>query len=292
MPLAKGEGWQLETNSAEAYERYLVPALMMRWAGRLLDLAGLKPGERVLDVACGTGVVARQAAPRVGPRGRVVGLDLNEGMLAVARTASSAIRPPIEWRQGNATSLPFGDGEFDLVLCHQALQFVSDRSAAVREMRRVLAASGRAAVGVCRPIELCPGYPLLAEALRRHVGPEAEAMMRSPFPSWTIDDARGLLAGAGFGEVRVAIEVSPIRYPSPEEFLRQEAACSPLAGLVGALSREARSALVQDLTAALRSRCDDEGVVFPIETYLVLARRQPVSASPGRPASHGGVEFL
>jgi SAM-dependent methyltransferase len=273
MKQSTDEGWQLETNSAEAYERYLVPALMTRWADRLLDLAGLRPGERALDVACGTGIVARRAAPRVGPGGRVVGLDLNEGMLAVARAASSGIRPAIEWRQGNATALPFGDGEFHLVVCHQALQFLSDREAAVREMHRVAAPGGRVAIGVCRPIEFSPGYPLLAEALGRHVGPEAEAMMRSPFPSWTIDDARGLLARGGFQDVRVEVEVSPIRYPSPEEFLRQEAACSPLASLVGALRPEARSVLVEELTGALRVRCDDEGVVFPIETYLMLAPR-------------------
>lgn len=271
MPEATAEGWQLKGNSAEAYERYLVPALMTRWAGRLLDVAGAKPGERVLDVGCGTGVVARQAAPLVGPRGRLVGLDLNEGMLAVARAASCDGRPAIEWRQGNAMAIPFGEAEFDLVLCHQALQFVSDPNAALREMRRVLADGGRVAVGVCRSIEFCPGYPLLAESLRRHVGPEAEAIMRSPFPSWTIDHVRGLFSAAGFRDVRVAIEVTPIRYPSPEEFLRQEAACSPLAALIGALGPEALMALVQELTGALRSRCDDQGLVFPIETYLTLA---------------------
>jgi SAM-dependent methyltransferase len=269
MPVANAEGWQLEANSAEAYERYLVPALMTRWAGRLLDVAGVRTGERVLDVGCGTGVVTRQAALRVGGSGTVIGLDLNEEMLAVARAASAAVRPAIEWRQGSATALPFGDGDFDVVVCHQALQFVSDRSAAMREMRRVLAVGGRAAVGVCRPMELSPGYPILAECLHRHVGAEAEAMMRSPFPAWTIDDARALLAAAGFNDVRVEIEVTSIRYPSPEEFLRREAACSPLAGLVGALGRDARNALVRDLDDALRSRCDDLGLVFPIETYLV-----------------------
>jgi SAM-dependent methyltransferase len=271
VPNAKAEGWQLEANSAEAYERYLVPALMARWAVRLLDLARVRPGERVLDLGCGTGVVAREAASRLGAGGRVVGLDLNEGMLAVARQASSAIRLPIEWRQGDATTLPFADGEFDLVLCHQVLQFVSDGNAAALEMRRVLTPRGRAAIGVCRPIEYCPAYVTLAAALRRHVGAEAEAMMRSPFPPWTIDEVRGLFTGAGFRDVRVEIEVTELRYPSPEEFLRREAACSPLAEAIAALAEPARAALVDEITTALRSRCDDDGVVFPIETYRVLA---------------------
>jgi len=273
MSQTKIDGWQLETNSAEAYERYLVPAIMASWADRLVALAAPLPGARVLDVGCGTGIVARRAAPRVGPGGRVVGLDLNEGMLAVAAAASSTMRPPIEWRQGNATSLPFPDGDFDVVFCQQTLQFVPDRSAAVREMHRVLRPRGCAAFSVCRPIEFNPAYPPLAEALRRHAGPEAEAMMRSPFPSWTVEDVRGFAADAGFGEVRVQIDVGPARYPSAEEFLRQEAASSPLAGPIGALSAETRAVLIEEIDGALRFRRDDGGVVFPIETYMVLASR-------------------
>lgn len=267
------EGWQLEENSAEAYERYLVPAIFDHGANQLIELAGAKPGERVLDVGCGTGIVARRAAPRVGDSGRVVGLDLNEGMLAVARASSSSSRPPIEWRQGNATRLPFPEGAFDVVLCQQALQFVSDRSAALREMHRVLAPQGRAAISVCRPIEHSPAYLLLAECLKRYVGAEAEAMMRSPFPSWTTDEARALLTGAGFRDVRVRIDVGSVRYPSAEEFLRQEAASSPLAGPIGAMSASARNSLIHDLEAALRPRLDDDGVVLELETYVALAHR-------------------
>lgn len=272
-PTQQTEGWQLEANSAEAYERYLVPAMMARWAEQLVELAAPKPGDRVLDVGCGTGIVARTAAPRVGASGRVVGLDLSEGMLAVARAASAAIRPPIEWRQGNAIGLPFPDGAFDVVFTQQMLQFVSDPSAAVREMHRVLAQEGRVAMGVCRPIEFSPDYVTLAEALKRHVGPEAAAMMRSPFPAWTVDDVRALVAGAGFRDVRVRIEVSSVRYPSAEEFLRREAASSPLSGPIGLLNAGVRGALLRDLEAALRSRRDDEGVVLPLEIYVVLAHR-------------------
>lgn len=270
---ARNEGWQLAGSSAEAYERYLVPALFVPWADRLIAFAGLRPGERVLDVACGTGIVARRAAPHLGAKGTVVGLDINDEMLAVARRTSTEVLPAIEWRQGDATALPFADESFDVVFCEQALQFFSDRNAALREMRRVTATQGRMAASVCRPIEFSPAYAPLADALARHAGAPAGAMMRSPFSSWTLDDVRGLFTSAGLRDVRVRIDVAAVRYPSAEEFLRQEAASSPLAGPIGALGEVARQELIREVARTLRPHTDDEGVSFPIESYFVLARR-------------------
>jgi ubiquinone/menaquinone biosynthesis C-methylase UbiE len=267
------DGWQLEANSAEAYERYLVPAMMARWAGLLVEAAGPPFGARILDVGCGTGIAARTAASRVGAAGRVMGVDLNEGMLAVARSASAHVRPAIEWRQASALSLPFPDESFDVVLCQQMLQFASEPSGALKEMCRVLAPGGRVAVMVCRPIAHSPDYVTMAEALGRHAGPEAEAMMRSPFAAWTVEDLRALVTGAGFRDVRIRIDAGSVRYPSAAEFLRREAASSPLAGPIGDLSAAARRALIQDLEAGLRDRGDDEGIVLPLEGYVVLAER-------------------
>jgi SAM-dependent methyltransferase len=271
--LRQSRGWQLEENSAEAYERYLVPLFFAPGAEHLVELAMPGPGERVLDVACGTGIVARSAAPRVGTGGTVVGLDLNEGMLRVARKASSEVRPPIEWRRGDATGLPFPDGTFDVVFCQQGLQFFPDQPAALREMYRVLVPNGRVALSVLRSIEHNPGYVALAEALERHVEVDAGAMMRSPFTSLSTDGLRDLVAGAGFRDARILIGIGTVRYPSAEEFLRQEGVSSPLAGLIGALSDDVREALIRDLREALRAYVDDTGIVFPAETYLAVAYR-------------------
>jgi ubiquinone/menaquinone biosynthesis C-methylase UbiE len=268
----KREQWQLDEGSAEAYERYLVPLLFAPGAEYLIELATPGPGERVLDVACGTGIVARRAAPRVGSGGKVVGLDLNEGMLGMASKASSDVRPVIEWRQGDATSMPLPDGAFDVVLCQQGLQFFPDQPAALSEMHRVLTPNGRLALSVLRSVEHNPGYHLLADALERHVGPEAGAMMRSPFPSLSGDELRELIVGAGFQDVRIFLGIGPVRYPTVEEFLRWEGASSPLAGPIGALKDDVRAALIHDLGEALRIYTDDAGIVFPTETYLAVAR--------------------
>lgn len=266
-------GWQLEGDSAEAYERYLVPGMFAPWADELVELSSPQPGERVLDVGCGTGVVARRMAAAVGPDGEVVGLDANEGMLEVAESAAADRGLAIEWRPGDAADLPFDDAAFDVVCCQQVLQFVSDPARVLREMYRVLGPDGRLAMTVWRPIEFHPVYVTMADALERHVGDEAAAMTRSPFPDWTIADLRGLVRDAGFGEATVTIGIGSMRYPSIEEFLRREAASSPLAGPLGALDPAVRDVLVRDLEDGLGAYTDDEGVVFPMETYLVVARR-------------------
>ena len=271
--LRRWEGWQLQEGSAEAYERYLVPLLFAPGAEYLIELASLGPEERVLDVACGTGIVARRAARRGGADGKVVGLDINEGMLEVARKTSSDIRPAIEWRQGDATDLPLPDGAFDVVFCQQGLQFFADRSAALGEMHRVLVPNGRLVLSVLRSIEYNPGYRLLAEALERHVGANAGSMMRSPFSSLNADDLRDLITGAGFRDVKIFLGIGPVRYPSAEDFVVWEGASSPLAGPIGALTDDVRTALIRDVGEALRSYTDDDGIVFPAETYLAIARR-------------------
>lgn len=126
-------GWQLQGSAADAYEEYLVPAIFRACAVRLLDVVGVEEGQRVLDVACGTGVVARLAADRVGASGEVTGVDVNPEMLATARRAANALGPSaavVEWREADVASLPFADGRFDVVLCQEAVQFFPDRGAA------------------------------------------------------------------------------------------------------------------------------------------------------------------
>ena len=264
-------GWQLDRSAPEAYERYLVPSVLATWVEPLLDRANVTEGDRVLDVACGTGIVARKAAPRVGDTGSVVGLDINEGMLAVAEQTTADAQTSIEWRQGDATALPFSDGRFDVVCCQQALQFFEEPTEALGEMHRALTSDGRAALSVWRPLEYQPSYVVLAEALETHVGEEAGTMMRSPFPAWDGDDLRSLARDAGFNDVSVTIAVDSGRYPSVEEFVRREAASSPLAELIEDLSQERRDELLRDVAHSLEEYTDEDGVVFPMESYVLTA---------------------
>lgn len=271
--MTEGGGWQLTESGPEAYEQYLVPPLFGPWAERLIEHATPREGDRVLDVGCGTGIVARRAVSHVGEQGTVVGVDINEGMLKVAKAAAADLTPMIEWRRGDATALPFPDEAYDLIFSQQALQFIEDPAVALREMHRVLAPNGRIAVSVLRSLAFNDGYEKLAEALDRHVGGEAGMMMRSPFRGYTREELHTLADDAGFGEPVVTIEISSVRYPSVEEFVRREAASSPLAGPLGSLDRDVREELIQDVAEALGDYIDDAGVVIPLESHVLVAQR-------------------
>ena len=197
------ERWQLEGASAELYERYLVPSVTLPWAVDLVDRVGVRRGDRVLDVACGTGAVARVAAERVGDSGRVAGLDVNRGMLAVARSLQPAGAAGIEWHEGSALELPFDDREFGVVLCQLGLQFFPDRPTALLEMRRVSTPGGRVAASVFTAIERNPATHALSDALDRHLGDGASLAKRNEHSLADPEELRALLAAAGFADVRV-----------------------------------------------------------------------------------------
>src|SRR5687768_3329376 len=165
--------FQLTREQAQAYEDLFVPALFGQWAPQLVDCARVCPGQSVLDVACGTGVVARAARIVAGPASRVVGIDLNPSMLQVARDKS----PDLEWVLGDAEDLPFADAEFDVALCQSALFFFPDRGRAVTEMARVVVPGGVVALKTYAPLAEQPAYGPFVELVARHAGPEARVLL-------------------------------------------------------------------------------------------------------------------
>ena len=246
------DAWQLVRDAAIAYENDFVPAIFDQWPPVLAQIAGIKTGDRVLDVACGTGILAREAAARVGPTGRVTGLDLNDGMLAVARR----LRPELDWRQGDAERLPFEDEVFDVVASQFALMFFPDRVAAMREMWRVLAPRGRLVVAVCAPLAHSKGYSVLASILRREAGEPAAAMVEGYFAVGDEATLEGLCNTAGIACASVHNHEGWARFASIDEFIRIEIKGSPLAGLVD------QTGYQQVLQAARRELvgfCDAQG---------------------------------
>jgi len=267
--------WQVAGNAPEVYERELVPAVFGVWAPIVVDLAQPRPGERVLDVACGTGIVARIAAARVGPTGSVVGVDLNPGMLSVARSVVSTDVPsdgPLHWQEAGADKLPFPDGSFDVVYCQLGLQFFADRAAALREMRRVLDAEGRLALMVWQGIHESPGFAALADALEQHVGHPAATIMRAPFGLSNSDELAALVRAAGFQGVAIQQRGGTVRFPSVEGFVLSYVSGSPLAGPVLQANDAARDALTTDVRNALGKYTSNTELAFPIAAHLLSAR--------------------
>lgn len=261
---------QQSGNAAENYERYFVPTIGRPFATAWLDAAGLQPGERVLDVACGTGVVTRLAAERVGPNGAVAGLDINPAMLAVARTVPSS-GPSIEWHEASAESLPLADGSFDVVLSSLGLQFVPDKASALREMRRVLAPHGRLAIATVGPTP--PLFAILEQALARHVKPEVAAFMRAVFSLHEPQELEKLASGAGFRDVEVRSKALTLTLPGAAEFLWQYVHSTPLATAVAQIDDVGRAALERDVVTGWRSFVKDGALVDDVNIVLTTARK-------------------
>jgi SAM-dependent methyltransferase len=212
--------------AGEAYEAFLVPAVFRPWAEMVLSLSPPAAGSEVLDVACGTGIGARLASRVVGPPGRVVGLDPDEGMLAVARgTARGPGAAPIEWRRGSAEALGLDDAAFDYVLCLEGLQFFPDRGAGLRQMRRVLRRGGRLVASVWGPLEANPAYHALSDGLRAFVSDAAAHL--PPFTLGDPDAVRDAVASAGFARVTVGVETLMLSLPPARTFVEWIAAGGP-----------------------------------------------------------------
>ena len=257
-------------NTAENYERYFVPTIGVAFATALLDAVEVHPGERVLDVACGTGIVTRLAAERVGPNGAVAGLDLNPGMLAVARSVPSS-GAAIEWHEADAESLPLADGSFNAVVSSLGLQFVPDKALALREMWRVLAPDGRVAIGTVGPTP--PLFEILEQALARHVKPEAAGFMRAVFSLYEPQELEKLASGAGFRDVEVELKALPITLPGPADFLWQYVHSTPLAPAVAEIDDARQAALERDVVAAWQSFVKDGALAFDANAVLTTARK-------------------
>jgi SAM-dependent methyltransferase len=269
--MGQQEQRQLRGTEAEIYERYLVPAVFAPWAAILIEQAALKLGERVLDVACGTGVVARLAAKPVGSTGQVIGLDNDAEKLAVARSLPPVPGVSLAWQEGNALAMPFTDASFDALLCQQGLQFFPDRPAALREMHRVLVPGGRLVLSVWGSLEQCPGHAALVGALERHLGTAAASHMRSFFALGEASEVRSLVAGEPLDEVQLQTVTRKARFASPEQFVRIEMIPSHPESPFAGRDERALSVLISEVNTALQPYTSPDGLAFPMQAHIVTA---------------------
>jgi SAM-dependent methyltransferase len=258
---------------AEAYDLYQVPALFGPFAGELVTRADPRPGERAPDLACGTGVVARQIAPLVMPGGYVDALDLNLGMLSVARDVARRAGTPITFHDGDMQALPFAGRTYDLVTCHQGLQFVPDRGAAVQEMRRMLRPGGRAVVSCWSGMEHSPLYTAMAPVVARLLGVPA---LDEPFGLSRVSELRELFAAADFTTITIEAVQLTTRYPQPEQFVTlfvsaMVASIATLHATTPAAREQLIATLRLDLERVLGDFIVGDEVHSPRETHIVRA---------------------
>jgi len=265
--VSDGERGQVTSSAAEVYEEFFVPALFQEWSDRVADAVKLRAGDRVLDVACGTGVLTRAAAVRVGPSGAAIGLDVNEGMLAVARRKA----PRLDWRSGRAEALPFDTESFDAVVSQFGLMFFEDRRAALAEMMRVLRHGGRLAVAVWDSLERTPGYATVTQLLQRLFGDRVADALRAPFALGDPGALRSLFSSAGIPSATVTTVRGTARFPSIKAWIYTDVKGWTLADMIddAQLAR-----LLDEAEKALRPFLAADGTVaFEAPAHIVTATK-------------------
>ena len=255
------------TDAAQNYEELFVPRIGRPCAEALVGVTGVGAGERVVDVATGTGIAARLAAEATGPDGSVTGVDINPGMLAVARS----IAPGIDWREGPADALPVADASADVVICNLGLMFFPDKPAALREMHRVLTSGGRA--GVLVPGPSPEPMAIFAEALARHIDPELEGFVHAIFSLNDGNEIEQLFTSAGFTDVRIDVVSPTIPLGPPREFLWDYIHATPLGAAVSAADDASRAALEDEVLDGWRTHTDGHDFVMTVRNTIAVGTK-------------------
>ena len=265
----QSDGIRMAVSAAEVYDEFFAPALFDQWPEQVLDVAAVVPGQRVLDVGCGTGILTRAAAGRVGSAGHVVGLDPNPRMLTVARRSSE----PIEWSEGVAESLPFEDGSFHGVVSQFAAMFFTDAETAISEMARVLTPPAKVAIATWAPLAETPGYAAMVDLLDRLFGEEAADALRAPFTFGDVDRMRDLLS-TSLSEVEVDVVDGTARFLSIERWVFTDIRGWTLADMID-----------DDQYAALLAAAESEFARFTDGTGAVSFPAPALIASGKAPSS-------
>lgn len=253
----------------ENYERYFVSVIGEPLARDLLRLANIQKGERVLDVACGTGIIARLALQQTGPRGTVCGVDMNPGMLAMAHSLTP--ETTISWHEASAEEMPLPDASFDVAICQISLQFMEEPVAALREMHRLLVPGGRLILNVPGPAGDL--FVIMAESMERNIGPQAAGFVNRVF---SIDDPemiRHMAVKAGFDDVEVRTQNKLFPMPAPKDFLWQYIYATPLAGVIAEADEDSRASLEKEIVGKWQEFLDDGAFIYEQRIISVRATK-------------------
>lgn len=261
---------------AENYEKNVVTYTTSLFAAFLIEHANPQPGEHVVDIACGTGIIARRTAPSVGTNGTVVAVDINPAMLTVGGSLPKPEGAIIEWRKGDAQALPLPDNAFNLALCSAGLQFFPDRPTAVREMYRVLQPGGRVGVCVARSIELNPASYLIWGTIARHLNTTPEKLTPA-FSLGNAEELRKLFESAGFVDVALFSCSGIVREPRNPHLIASIFTSLPssVVPAFAAMGIEERNTLAQavesEIGPELQNYVEGDEQLYPMSFQIALA---------------------
>ena len=264
--------WQLSGSAAESYEEFLVPTIFVPWAQQLLSKSVPQYGDNILDVACGTGIVARMAKARVGTAGRVVGVDLNTSMLDVAKTLD--LHGAIEWLKADVGQMPLRDEVFDTAYCQQGLQFFPDKIGALREVLRLLRCGGKCSIVVAQSLSQNPLMRSQVTALEKHIDEAAAGSIRAVCGLSEGDEIQTLFEGAGFAEVNWDTIDLTLTCDDGRAFITNGIMSTPVAGIISNWSEEARNTLVDEILSELGDYYNGRALTFPHVASIVTGTKR------------------
>lgn len=258
-----------EIQAAEAYEKLHVPALFRQWSVQMLKVISPRPGFSILDVACGSGIFARQAAENLDDNGHIAGIDPAPGMLAVARR----LAPSIDWRLGTAEMIPYSDCTFDSVVCQFGMMFFTDRSQALREFLRVLKPGGKVAVAVWDKLENTEAYPEVVELLKQLAGEPAADALKAPFVLGDKVELMELFISAGFDAVEIATHHGTARFPNIKTMVEADLrGWLPVMGVL--LTEELIQEILKKTECQLKQYVQNDGEVkFDAPAHIITGRK-------------------
>ena len=261
--------FQLSGNAPQIYEDIMVPLWFGRWGAALVEALALDSGETVLDVACGTGVTTRMAARKVGPQGRVMGLDINAGMIAKARELAADL--DILWLEHDVCNSGLGTATIDVVMSQHGYHYFPDKPAALAEFLRVLVPGGRMALSIWDGHS--PYSKALCSAVERHMSPDIARKQRSQRETPSADELADQLSLAGFSTVRVERQELVIDVPSAREFVPLHLGSMPIAGAFHALADDRKRALIDDVANELGAFSKGDRLVYPDAVHVAMGTK-------------------
>jgi ubiquinone/menaquinone biosynthesis C-methylase UbiE len=266
-PMSK-EAFQLSGNAASIYEEQKVPAIFAPLADATLAVVPLLDNDQVIDLACGTGIVARKVRQKIGKSASVVGVDLNEGMISTAAGLADESARSCEWRVADVTQLPFEDHSFTIAFCQQGIQFFPDIVAALVEMKRVLRPHGRAAISVwAGPSDFATA---LASSLRNHIGEEIAKQSLAPFAFGDIERLSDAMTKVGFQEITSQL-LTIDRTIGSHDAIAEEIMASPVGPKVAEFGNEMMASIITEVSEALTKHRHGDGFVVPQTAGLIQA---------------------
>lgn len=262
--------FQLSKGAAQSYEGQKVPAIFRPMAVATVNKIRLTENDKVLDVACGTGIILRVIGERVPNISRLVGSDLNESMLDVAKNLTEHAKYKPEWHQGAVSKLPFEAGSFSKCFCQQGLQYFPDKVAALKELRRVLMPNGTLIITVWSDVS--PFIASLSRAFGRHVSTNAEQGALAPFAFRDKEYISRLIAEAGYKDQSVQVITANRILGEPSKSIPSEIAGIPVGKEVASKGPDVMARIVQEVSQEMAQYRVGEGFAVPQSAYLFEAK--------------------